>query len=32
MRIGEYRVLLDIDDTAKTILVLRIAHRREAYR
>jgi len=32
VRIGEYRVLLDIDDTAKTVLVLRIAHRREAYR
>ncbi len=32
VRIGEYRILLDIDDTAKTVLVLRIAHRREAYR
>lgn len=32
VRVGDYRILLDIDDGAKSVLVLRIAHRREAYR
>ncbi|MEW6245281.1 MAG: type II toxin-antitoxin system RelE/ParE family toxin [Nitrospirota bacterium] len=32
IRCGDYRILFEIDDTARTVLVLRIAHRREAYR
>jgi mRNA-degrading endonuclease RelE of RelBE toxin-antitoxin system len=31
-RRGNYRVLIQVDDTARTVLVLRIAHRAEAYR
>jgi mRNA interferase RelE/StbE len=31
IRIGDYRVVYEIDDTAKTVDVTRIAHRREAY-
>lgn len=32
LRVGDYRILYDIDDPAKKILVYRIKHRREAYR
>jgi mRNA interferase RelE/StbE len=32
IRIGDYRVLYEIDDSAKTVIILKIAHRREAYR
>jgi mRNA interferase RelE/StbE len=32
LRVGDYRVLFEIDDGAQTISILRIAHRREAYR
>ena len=32
IRIGEYRVVYEIDDKAKTVKVMRIRHRREAYR
>jgi mRNA interferase RelE/StbE len=32
LRVGDYRVLFEIDDPAQTVLVLRIAHRRDAYR
>ena len=32
LRIGDYRVLYEIHDTTKTITVLRVKHRREAYR
>ena len=32
IRIGDYRVLYEIDDKAKTVKVFRIKHRREAYR
>lgn len=32
IRIGEYRVIYEIDDTARTMTVLRVAHRRDAYR
>jgi mRNA interferase RelE/StbE len=32
VRVGDYRVLFEIDDKTQTVLVLRIAHRREAYR
>ena len=29
---GEYRVLYEIDDEAKAVLVFRVGHRREVYR
>ena len=32
VRTGDYRILFEVDDTAQTVLVLRIVHRREAYR
>ena len=32
IRIGDYRVVYEIDDEAKTVDVTRIAHRREVYR
>ena len=32
MRVGDYRVLLTIDDPARLVSVYRILHRREAYR
>jgi mRNA interferase RelE/StbE len=32
IRAGDYRILFEVDDEAQTVLVLRIAHRREAYR
>jgi hypothetical protein len=32
VRIGDYRVIYQIDDQAQEVTVLRIAHRREAYR
>lgn len=32
VRIGDYRALYDVDDAEKTIMVLRVQHRREAYR
>lgn len=32
IRIGEYRILYEVDDEAREIRVFRIAHRREAYR
>lgn len=32
VRVGDYRVLFEIDDPAKTVLVLRLAHRRDVYR
>jgi mRNA interferase RelE/StbE len=32
VRVGDYRILLGIDDGAKTVLILRIAHRRDVYR
>jgi len=31
IRIGDWRVVYEIDDRAKTVEVTRIAHRREAY-
>lgn len=31
-RRGDYRVLIDVDESARTVLVVRIAHRAEAYR
>jgi mRNA interferase RelE/StbE len=32
LRVGDYRILYQIDDKSKTITVFRIAHRREVYR
>lgn len=32
LRIRDYRVAYDLDDDAKTVTLLRIRHRREAYR
>jgi len=32
IRVGEYRILYDIDDSRKLVRIFRIAHRREAYR
>ena len=32
VRVGDYRVIFEIDEPAHTVLVLRIAHRRDAYR
>jgi mRNA interferase RelE/StbE len=32
IRSGNYRILYDIDDAAKVVLVLEVGHRREIYR
>jgi mRNA interferase RelE/StbE len=32
IRVGDYRILYEVDDAAHQVLVLRIAHRREVYR
>ena len=32
LRVGNYRVLYDIDDRNKTITIHRVQHRKEAYR
>jgi len=32
MRVGDYRVVYDIDDTQLTVTVIRVGHRREVYR
>jgi mRNA interferase RelE/StbE len=32
VRAGDYRILYEIDDDVLTILVIRVAHRREVYR
>jgi mRNA interferase RelE/StbE len=32
IRVGEYRILYEIDDSRKLVRIYRIAHRREAYR
>lgn len=32
IRVGDYRVIYEVDDQAKVIKVMRIKHRREAYR
>lgn len=32
IRVGTYRVIYEIDDKAATVKVMRIRHRREAYR
>jgi mRNA interferase RelE/StbE len=32
LRVGDYRVIYQIDDAAKEVVILRVAHRREVYR
>lgn len=32
IRIGEYRIIYEIDDPARTIRVMRVRHRKEVYR
>ncbi len=32
IRVGDYRVLLEIDDRNKKVVIYRILHRKEAYR
>ena len=32
VRVGDYRILYDIDDDARQIIIYRVKHRREAYR
>ena len=32
IRVGDYRVIYEIDDRAKTVLVVHIGHRRDVYR
>jgi len=32
VRTGDYRILYEIDDGVLTVLVIRVAHRREVYR
>ncbi len=32
LRVGNYRVLYDIDDKTRSVTVYRVKHRREAYR
>lgn len=32
LRVGDYRVVYEIDDKAKTVTVLRVGHRKEIYR
>ena len=32
IRVGDYRIIYQVDDSSDQVLVLRIAHRREAYR
>ena len=32
LRVGDWRVFYDIDEESRTVVVLRVMHRREAYR
>ncbi|MDN5747331.1 MAG: type II toxin-antitoxin system RelE/ParE family toxin [Pseudonocardia sp.] len=32
LRIGEYRIVYEIDDAARTITVMQVRHRRDVYR
>ena len=32
LRVGDYRIIYDIDDIAKTVTVLHVGHRRDVYR
>ena len=31
-RVGSYRILYDLDDASQSLIVLRVSHRRDAYR
>jgi mRNA interferase RelE/StbE len=32
IRVGDYRVLYEVDDKARAVRIMRVRHRREAYR
>jgi mRNA interferase RelE/StbE len=32
IRVGEYRIIYDVDDVTRVVTVYRVRHRREAYR
>jgi len=32
IRLGDYRILYELDDTQKLVQIFRVAHRREVYR
>jgi mRNA interferase RelE/StbE len=32
IRVGDYRVIYEIDDRAKTVVVMRVRHRSDVYR
>jgi mRNA interferase RelE/StbE len=32
MRVGGYRVIYEIDDAARSVIILNVGHRREIYR
>jgi mRNA interferase RelE/StbE len=32
MRVGDYRILYEIDEKAKSVRIMRVRHRREVYR
>lgn len=32
VRIGDYRIVYEVDDATSTVTVMRVAHRRESYR
>jgi mRNA interferase RelE/StbE len=32
VRVGDYRILYEVDDALQQVLVVRIAHRRDVYR
>lgn len=32
VRVGDYRIIYEVDDKAKAVRVMRLRHRREAYR
>lgn len=32
IRVADYRILYEVDDTARVVRILRVRHRREAYR
>lgn len=32
VRVGDFRILYQIDDTAETVAVVRVRHRRDVYR
>lgn len=32
VRIGEYRIIYEIDDSARAVTIMRVTHRRDSYR